>query len=254
MTTMTEQSSVGAPTFVAQAFRFSDDPPAMRTFLEVLGLGLLVSEGDSWFDLRGRSGAVALHGTRQSAATEVRGGQTDLVMIAADARSAAEYLESKGLSARVWDESFGLQAAVDETPLGREVWINEEATDFYGKQQHEPRPGPIDVVIVFFTDDLAEAATFFGPFGFAADEHGDDDCQALRNGDRGVINLHRSHDGQAPGTVGMSFETSEPLTAIADRLTAAGYQPSLLEDPTRVAVTDPDGELVEIWPAPASTA
>jgi catechol 2,3-dioxygenase-like lactoylglutathione lyase family enzyme len=249
MITMTEQGKVAAPSFVAQSFRFSDEPAAMARFLEALGLGVLVSKGSGWFDLRGRSGSVALHGSGERSASNAPGGQTGLVMIAPDARAAAEYLESQGLAATAWDESFGVQAKV-KTPLGGDLSINEEQTDFYGYERHEPSPGPIDVVTVYFTDDLDTAAQFFGRLGFQPDEHGSEDDHSLRNGDRGVIHLHRNHADQAPGTVGMSFETDEPLDAVAARLTAAGYPARIVDDPRRIEVTDPDGIATEIWPSP----
>lgn len=252
MITMTEQSSVAVPTFIAQAFRFSDEPAAMARFLETLGLGVLVSKGTGWYDLRGRSGSVALHASGDRSASGARGGQTGLVMVAPEARAAAAYLEAQGLETTVWDESFGVQATV-RTPFGGGLSINEEQNDLYGYQQHElgePRPGPIDVVVVYFTDDLDRAARFFAGFGFQPDDDGSEDWHALRNGDRGVIGLHRSHDQQAEGTVGMSFETDEPLTDVADRLGAAGYPAELLDQPRRLAVTDPDGQLIEIWSSP----
>lgn len=251
MITMTEQNKVAVPTFLAQAFRFSDEPAAMARFLEVLGLGILVSKGTGWYDLRGRSGSVALHASGDRSASGAAGGQTGLVMVAPEARAAAEYLETQGLETTVWDESFGVQAKV-RTPFGGDLSINEEQRDFYGYQQHElgdPRPGPIDVVVVYFTDDLDRAARFFAGFGFQPDDDGSEDWHALRNGDRGVIGLHRSHDHQAEGTVGMSFETDESLTAVAERLTAAGHAPEILDQPRRLAVTDPDGQLVEVWPS-----
>ncbi len=108
------------------------------------------------------------------------------------------------------------------------------------------------MVVVYFSDDLDASARFFRHFGFEPDADGSEDCHALRNGDRGVINLHRSSDGQDEDSVGLSFETDEPLPAVAERLAAAGHQPTLLEDPPRLAVTDPDGQLIEIWPSPAS--
>lgn len=250
MITMSKQSNVTAPTFVAQSFRFSDDPAAMARFLETLGLGVLVSKGDGWFDLRGRSGAVALHGSGDRSNANAPGGSTGLVMVAPDARTAAKYLESQGLTTRTWDESFGVQTVV-ETPFGGKLLINEEQTDFYGYERHEdPNPGPIDVVTVYFTDDLDAAAHFFERFGFEPDDDGSEECHALRNGDRGVINLHRSHDDQAPGAVGMSFETSEPIDALAARLTEAGYPARIADGPRRVEVTDPDGIGTEIWPSP----
>ncbi|WP_152362466.1 VOC family protein [Microlunatus speluncae] len=251
MTTMTEQSNVAAPTFVASVLRFSEDPPAMRAFLEALGLSVEISKGDGWFTLKGRSGEVSLHASGDRSATDAPGGRTGLVLVTPDARVAAEGLEAQGLKTRSWDESFGVQAMV-QTPLGPEISINEEQNDLYGYEQHDPRPGPIDVVVVYFTDDLDVAARFFARFGFQPDADGSEDCHALRNGDRGVINLHRSSGDQPEGAVGLSFESDEPLPDIADRLRAAGYEPSLEDDPQRLAATDPDGRLIEIWPAPAT--
>lgn len=251
MITMTEQNNVARPAFVAQAFRFSDEPAAMARFLETLGLGVLVSKGTGWYDLRGRSGSVALHASGDRSASGAAGGQTGLVMVAPEARAAADYLEAQGLETAVWDESFGVQATV-KTPFGGGLSINEEQSDFYGYEQDElgdPHPGPMDVVVVFFTDDLDAAARFFARFGFQPDDDGSEDHHDLRNGDRGVIHLHRAHGGEPEGSVGLGFQTDEPLQAVTDRLTAAGYAPSLLNDPPRIAVTDPDGQLVEVWPS-----
>ncbi|GAB3764199.1 VOC family protein [Microlunatus parietis] len=248
MITMTEQSSVAVPTFVAQAFRFSDEPAAMARFLEVLGLGVLVSKDTGWYDLRGRSGSVALHASGDRSDSGAPGGQTGLVMVAPEARAAAAYLESQGLETSVWDEAFGLQATVS-TPFGGKLSINEEQTDFYGYERHEPRPGPVDVVVVFFTNDLDGAARFFARFGFQPDEDGSEGHHHLRNGDRGVILLHRAHTDDQEGSVGLSLETDEPLEAVAGQLTAAGYSAELLDAPRRITVTDPDGQLVEVWPS-----
>ncbi|MFC7621261.1 VOC family protein [Microlunatus sp. GCM10028923] len=254
MITVTEQNKVAEPAFVAQAFRFSDEPAAMARFLEALGLGVLISKGTGWYDLRGRSGSVALHASGDRSDSGAPGGQTGLVMVAPEARAAAEYLKGQGLETTVWDESFGVQATV-KTPFGGGLSINEEQNDLYGYERHElgdPKPGPIDVVVVFFTNDLDGAARFFDRFGFRADEDGSEDHHHLRNGDRGVILLHRADTEEQEGSVGLSFETDEPLEAVADRLTAAGYAPSLLDAPRRIAVTDPDGQLVEVWPPEAS--
>ncbi len=101
MITMTEQSSVTAPTFVASALRFSDDPPAMKGFLEALGLSVEISKGSGWFTLKGRSGEVSLHASGARSATNAPGGRTDLVLVTPDARAAAESLEAQGLSATI---------------------------------------------------------------------------------------------------------------------------------------------------------
>lgn len=241
--------AISAPAFIASAFRYSDDPSAMRRFLETLGLGLVVSHDDDWFELRGRSGAVCLHGSGARSESNRPGGHTEIVMMTPDARQAATYLESQGITATVWDEAYGRHTSIDH-PIGKAILINEEMSDFYGYQRHQPSPGPVDVVSVYFTDDLGTAAEFLGQFGFAPDADGGEDWQELRNGERGVIGLHRAGPAGAAGTIGVGFETAEDLNVVADRLQSAGYSPSMTFDPVHLEVTDPDGQPVEIYPSP----
>ena len=48
------------------------------------------------------------------------------------------------------------------------------------------------------------------------------------------------------------FETSEPLDRLADRLRAVGFAPTMIPDgpDPRIVLIDPDGDEVQIHPAP----
>ena len=52
--------------------------------------------------------------------------------------------------------------------------------------------------------------------------------------------------------VRIGFETSEPLDRLGDRLRAAGFAPTMITDgpDPRIVLIDPDGDEVQIHPAP----
>ena len=109
----------------------------------------------------------------------------------------------------------------------------------------------------------AEAA-YFAPFGFTAPSYDDPWWIGLRAGERsGVIGLHTGEvetrnprsDGdpfEPVHEVRIGFETSEPLDRLADRLRAVGFAPTMITDgpDPRIVLTDPEGDEVQIHPAP----
>ncbi len=49
--------------------------------------------------------------------------------------------------------------------------------------------------------------------------------------------------------VSLGFQATEPLTELAERLTAAGYPAEICSgDNPKVVVTDPDGQRLEVHP------
>ena len=52
--------------------------------------------------------------------------------------------------------------------------------------------------------------------------------------------------------VRIGFETSEPLDRLADQLRAVGFAPTMITDgpDPQIVLTDPDGDEVQIHPAP----
>src|SRR5699024_6157683 len=116
-------------------YRFTDDPPAMVACLEELGMRKAVTASGDWFGLlRAGAGWVGVH----RASTDPEGspaGQTQLVLLAGDARSAADMLEEQGVPATVWDESYGRHAGVVD-PAGGGGWINEPHARLDGGTGH----------------------------------------------------------------------------------------------------------------------
>jgi hypothetical protein len=230
-------------------YHFTDRPHEMIAFLQAVGLRLEASK-DGGADLVGAGGRVGVHPLAGSGVTAM---STSLCLLAPDAITVADELQEAGLEARWWDESFGRQAAV-RGPYG-ELTINEPMTDFHGYQRHDVTPAPGDpevtVLAVLFFPDFKPAADFFAAFGFVGDErlHG---WRPLRADDTsGAIGLHTADRDPGPGyPCGLCFETSEDLSAFAERLRARGYR---VDDDDAIArhvtVTDPDGNQIEVHPA-----
>jgi len=246
-------------------YRFSDDPPAMVAFLEELGMRKAVTTSGDWFGLlRAGAGWVGVH----RASTDPEGspaGQTQLVLLAGDARSTADMLEEQGVPATVWDESYGRHAGVVD-PAGGGVWINEHQADLYGYIGHDGEADPgLSVTMVRASADREADRAFFARFGFVPEPGGNEWWQALRASEySGVIGLHKPMPGELPhaatpapfaertSTVRLGFQTSEELEALAERLDRAGYPARVVsEQVTAVHVVDPDGCELEIHPASA---
>lgn len=231
-------------------YRFTDRPHEMITFLQAIGLRVETSK-DGWADLVGAGGRVGVHPLATSGVTDVT---TSLCLLAPDAIAVADQLQRAGLDSRWWDESFGRQAAV-RGPYG-DLTINEPMTDFHGYQRHDVTPTPGDpavtVVAVLFMPDLTMAADFFAAFGFIGDERLEG-WRPLRAGETsGVIGLHAADREPAPGDAcALSFETTEELGALADRLRALGHRVDDEYDAAapHVTVTDPDGHRIEVHAA-----
>lgn len=251
------------PRFTVLPMRFSADPATMIRFLEVLGAARVVdTAGEQFGTLRAATGLVAVHAAAGSD-TGAQPGETQLCFMTETADAVGAYAESAGLQARVWDESYGRQAALTG-PLGEAIWVNEEQRDLYGYRGHEGEPdGHLHVTAVRYSADFAADRAFFGALGFVPLNDGDDWWQALRGpGDTGTIGLHRPAPDQELARldaieplhrvplIGLGFETTEPLEALRDRLTAGGYPAQIVSDEaaTRVHLTDPDGCSLEIHP------
>ena len=262
--------------------RFSAEPAAMIAFLEELGLRrVLDTEGGGYAEFVAASGRVAVHGVADAA--PVTPGDTSLNLSVADVDPALAQLRGLGLTTSVLDDSYGRRGVVS-SPGGRAIGLYAEAEHARdGLRVHEQTvAASLDVVAVRYSSDFRADAAFFGSFGFEPFGPLDDPwwC-ALRAGRRqgGVIGLHapseHSTDAPAdapteastevssgasipaegaeparPALVKLGFETSEPLDALAARLQAAGYRAGVAEDEagTKVVVTDPDGQHLEIHP------
>jgi hypothetical protein len=112
--------------------RFTDDPAAMRRFLEALGLTTtLQSDGGGWIALEGAGGGVGLH---DASATESprSPGETSLSFESDEPlEQVQERLAAAGFPSDIIDESFGRSLRVVD-PDGQAFQINEAMTDDYG--------------------------------------------------------------------------------------------------------------------------
>ena len=251
------------PLFTVFPLRFTDDAPAMIAFLRTLGLERFVTAGDDAFgDLAAGAGRVMVHSVA-GAVSGARSGDTDLCLAVPDADVAVAHLERAGVEVSVWDESFGRQGRIDG-PAGEGVSLNEDQRDLYGYQGHDASAADprLAVVAVLPSEDFARDAAHLAhldlvPVGPAAPG-----WQELRGpGSAGSIGLHApmadlprtrptsSEYGEAL-QVRLGFSTTEDLTALADRLTAAGYEARVVEGGGLLAghVIDPDGVELEIHP------
>lgn len=259
-----------SPAYTVFPMRFSAEPEAMIGFLEALGLQLVLdNESGTDAEFVGASGRVAVHDAADPAA-RVSPGDTSLNLSVVDVDEAVAQLRGVGLTTSAFAESDGRQGVLS-TPGGSAIGLNakgERGSD--GLRVHEQTvAASLDVVAVRYSSDFRTDAAFFGSFGFEPFGSLDDPwwCElraARRQG--GVIGLHAPNedtrsdavgadlDGVAdtdrPALVRLGFETSEPLDALAARLQAAGYRASVAEDEagTKVVVTDPDGQHLEIHP------
>lgn len=248
-------------TFNVFPLRFSSDPPAMIKFLRTLGMAdVVTTDGDGFAELRAGAGRVMVHGAEGSD-SNASPGTTDLCLQVPSVDDAAAGLERLGLEVRVWDESYGRQAAV-VGPMGESIAINEEQTDLHGYRGHD---GDSDLRLVVTavrpSTDFAADTHFFGQLGFVPDAGGDQWWQGLR-GPGGVIGLHMpgdeaaSRDAGSPfgrsATMRLGFETTEKLGELAARLVAAGHDARLVEEHGigSVRLSDPDGCHLEIHSSP----
>lgn len=150
---------------------------------------------------------------------------------------------------------------------GRVIGLNGDSqSDLYGGYHTHPAQAALilDVVAVCVTPEMRAEAAWFSTFGFTAPSYDDPYWIGLRAGDRsGVVGIHAgevaTNDPRPEGDlfgppyqVRIGFETSESIAVLAERLHDAGLDPTMIidEPDPRLVLTDPDGEEVQIHPAP----
>ncbi len=248
--------------------RFTPDPAAMIDFYARLGLHQSLShETGTFATFVGRSGTLGVHDARTTTSGAVPG-HAALNLATADVEAAAVELTVLGHEVRVWDETYGKQGVV-VARQGRVIGLNEDHQDdlYGGYRAHTTTTVPLlDVVAVCVTPDLLAEAAYFASFGFVAPSYDDPFWIGLRASERsGVIGLHSGEiESRSPRPdddpfepvyeVRIGFETSQPLEQLAERLRSAGLDPTMITDvpDPRIVLTDPDGDEVQIHPAPGS--
>ena len=179
-------------------------------------------------------------------------GQTRLSFECGDvARLTARMVEA-GHEAVFIDESYGRSLRLVD-PLGETLVINEHSDDTYGYTTSAPAPDErLAVTPVRFTDPQGAYGSFLTALGLRLRGAADAWYAAYDSGD-GLVGLHHD-DSKAPivpgdGACHLTFETHEDLDDLAARLVVAGYDDAHVERDefvSLVAVTDPDGQLVQI--------
>lgn len=273
MTEHTRHFATDPVAFTVFPLRFTADPAALITFLRTLGMApLITTEGDGFADLvAGGGGRVMVHAAGAASATGAPAGETQLSTAVPSADAAAERLRSAGLEVAVWDESYGRQGNITG-PHGEAIGINEDQEDHYGYLAHDGAGADqrLSVTAVRASAEGSERerdVAFFAALGFTPIDEGARGYRALTHSGHGSIGLHEPEGGEQahragddPGhphlrvsLVRLGFETTEGLEDLAARLVTAGYAAEVIEQPgvRSVHVTDPDGQRLEIHPAPA---
>jgi predicted enzyme related to lactoylglutathione lyase len=247
---------------VVRPVRFTDDVPAMRAFLEILGLQPRIeSQSGSWLDLTATHGMIGLHEAARSV-TGGRPGETRLSFEVADANAVAERLRAHGYAdATAVDESYGRIVTVTD-PLGAELQLDERQDDLYGYRAHGVELGSeadrLAVVPVRFTDDADGYHRFLTALGLTG-EPAPGGYAVYALADRGFVGVHHVYDGTLPivdgtgASVQLTLATDGDLDAIQQRLETAGYPVTRTDADwgSFLETTDPDGQSVQVHPWPA---
>jgi len=107
------------------------------------------------------------------------------------------------------------------------------------------------VMPIRYVANMAAATRFYAALGLVEGDSSRSGNWMELNGSGGTLALHtaRTAEQDVPGWVELSFETQEPLEALAERLTAAGFEPEAIVDESfgrSLHVMDPDGVLVQV--------
>lgn len=231
------------------AIRYTDNLPAMRGFLEVLGLSpVVVSAG--WIDLHAGAGRVWLHAA-SNADSPSAPGQTNLCFESTDLRALAEHLGTTYV-----DETFGTSLMITD-PLGDEVQINSVHTDTYGYETRSPHPdGATSVVAVRFTDPAGPYVRFLETLGLRPSNGAAGVGYAPFSVGTGSVGLHvpdgRMLTGTSGALVSLSLTTAHDLESVAKTLQDHGHADARVVQTATlrlIQVTDPDGQPIEIHSA-----
>jgi hypothetical protein len=212
---------------VLRPLRFTADVPAMRRFLETLGLKSRVeSEHGGWVDMVAGRGMVALHDSASSA-TGAKSGETGLSFEADDIEELKERLQAAGYpDATVWDEAYGRVLSVT-APVDAVIWVDQRNDDLYGYKLHDAKPDERwSVTPTLQVSDRDTWQHFLETLG-------GDSTQLVSFG-----------PPAAELVVQLGLSTTESLAEVEQRLAQAGYLPTAIG--SGLTVEDPDGQLVTV--------
>lgn len=116
----------------------------------------------------------------------------------------------------------------------------------------------LTILPIRYVADVGTTRKFYADLGLRPDPNSALDVWAQLNADAGALGIHdaAASKGRQPGTVELGFATDERLEDIADRLTAEGYHPQIMEENfgRSLRVTDPDGIVVQLQEIDIETA
>lgn len=234
---------------ILRPLRFTADVPAMRTFLETLGLrSRIESERGGWVDMVAGRGMTALHDSASSA-TCGRPGETRLSFEADDLADLSARLRDAGYDdATVWDEAYGRVLSVTAADATT-IWIDERSNDLYGYRRHDARPDERwSVTPLLQVGDQPGWKAFFGVLGGDIPDLIDYGPSGgggpVAGADPVAGDPVAGADRTASFGVQLAFRTAEPLAEVERRLVGAGCDPA--RDGAWLIVVDPDGRPVTV--------
>jgi hypothetical protein len=242
--------------------RFTDNIDEMRAFLEILGLRARIeSERGGWVDMVAGYGIVALHDAATSDTGGVSG-ETRLSFEADDLDELARRLDAAGVAdVTVYDEAYGRSLRCRD-PLGDEIRVDGRSDDLFGYALHEAEGDERwRVMPVRFTDPHGPYGGFLVALGLVR-QGAPDESFVIHVGpqDAGQVGLHHTYEGElplvpGPGAVHLTFETTEPLDEVADRLVGKDFEDAVVTSEdwgSMLTVTDPDGREMQVHEPAAS--
>lgn len=264
--------------YTISPLRFTPNLSKMNDFFLILGINKVLERKDRYILFTSDSGYVALH----HCSNPDLAGKTQFELVTPNIETATKDLESKGITPLSWDEAYTKYLGV-QNPYGHWVWISEFQTDTYGYQnfplQHQTE-NKLTVTAVCFSADFSQDKLFFNNFGFQPLKTGDENWQelsvptsSLNNSSIGIHSMESSDyepsdsinhptnyhsplylscepTGAPVMSTWLSFNTTEPLENLADKLTKAGYTANIMSAHgiTNLVTFDPDGARIEIHP------
>jgi catechol 2,3-dioxygenase-like lactoylglutathione lyase family enzyme len=107
------------------------------------------------------------------------------------------------------------------------------------------------IMPIRFVADMEASARFYTALGLVPGDSSRSGNWIELGASGGMLGLHTTRTSQqdVPGHLELAFETQEPLEALAERLTAAGFEPEAIVDENfgrSLHVIDPDGVRVQV--------
>jgi catechol 2,3-dioxygenase-like lactoylglutathione lyase family enzyme len=107
------------------------------------------------------------------------------------------------------------------------------------------------VMPIRYVADMAASTRFYEALGLTAGDQSRSGNWVELPAAGGLLALHTARISQhdEPGAIELSFEASEPLEKISERLTAAGFAPEPIVDEAfgrSLGATDPDGVRIQV--------